>query len=68
MIPKLLLDEISRWILEKRYGNLQINFSGGKIVNVNRFESIKVDLLVTNTPNLKITATITDSTSTDAQV
>jgi hypothetical protein len=46
MIPKKLLDEINRWITEKRYGNLQINFSCGKIVNVNRNESIKIDMLV----------------------
>lgn len=47
MIPKELLAEITRWIVEKRYGNLQINFCGGKIVNVNRVESIKIELLVT---------------------
>lgn len=45
MIPKKLVEEINRWISEKRYGNLQINFSGGKIVNVNRSESIKVEML-----------------------
>lgn len=50
MIPKKLIDEINRWIQEKRYGNLQINFAGGKIVNVNKVESIKVEmLLVTGT-------------------
>lgn len=43
MIPKKLAEEINRWIEEKRYGNLQINFAGGKIVNVNRAESIKVE-------------------------
>jgi len=45
MIPKKLLEEIEKWISEKRYGNLQINFAGGKIVNVNRAESIKVEAL-----------------------
>ncbi len=45
MIPRKLLEEINLWIEEKRYGNLQINFSAGKIVNVNRTESIKVDSL-----------------------
>ena len=44
MIPKSMLDEINRWIVEKRYGNLQINFSGGKIVNFNRFESVKLEV------------------------
>ena len=56
MIPKKLLDEIQRWITEGRYGHLQINFSGGKIVNVNRVESIKVELLFVNNPETKITA------------
>lgn len=56
MIPKKLLDEIERWIKEGRYGHLQINFSGGKIVNVNRVESIKVELLFVNNPETKITA------------
>lgn len=45
MIPKKLLEEINLWIDERRYGNIQINFSGGKIVNVNRSESIRVESL-----------------------
>lgn len=45
MIPPKLTDEISRWIKEKKYGNIQINFSGGKIVNVNRTESFKVEVI-----------------------
>lgn len=45
MIPKKLAEEINRWIREKRYGNLQINFASGKVVNVNRCESVKVDEL-----------------------
>lgn len=52
MIPKKLEEEITRWVNEKRYGSLQINFQGGKIVNVNRNESLKVDaigLIVTST-------------------
>jgi len=61
MIPKKLLEEINRWIDDKRYGNLQINFSGGKIVNVNRTESIKVDMLV-NAQNGTITITESGST------
>ena len=39
------MDEIERWIQEKRFGHLQINFSEGRIVNVNRVESVKVTLL-----------------------
>lgn len=46
MIPKKLVDEINKWIAEGRYGNLQINFAGGKILNVNRVESIKIDMIV----------------------
>lgn len=47
MIPAKLRDEIERWISEGKYGNLQINFVAGKIVNVNRFESIKIEILTT---------------------
>lgn len=52
MIPKKLLEEINKWIQEKRYGNIQINFAGGKIVNVNRAESVKVDMLGTDPSSL----------------
>lgn len=45
MIPKKVLEEINKWIDEKRYGNLQINFAGGKIVNVNRVESLKIEAI-----------------------
>jgi hypothetical protein len=45
MIPPKLTAEIERWIQEKKYGNIQINFSGGKIVNVNRTESFKVEVI-----------------------
>ena len=54
MIPKRLTDEIIRWMDEKRYGSLQINFQEGKIVNVNRVESIKVEMLITNNPDTKV--------------
>jgi len=52
VIPKKLLEEINKWIQEKRYGNIQINFAGGKIVNVNRAESVKVDMLGTDSSSL----------------
>ena len=45
MIPKRLADEISSWINDKRYGHLQINFSAGKIVNINRTESLRIEQL-----------------------
>jgi len=45
MIPQKLDEEISRWIKEKKYGNIQINFAGGKIVNINRLESLKLETI-----------------------
>lgn len=45
MIPKKLTEEISRWITERKYGSLQINFQDGKIVNVNTVQSMKVEAL-----------------------
>lgn len=57
MIPKKLLDEISRWMNEGKYGNLQINFSGGKIMSVNRVESVKVEMLFVNNPAMNIDCT-----------
>ena len=57
MIPKKLLDEISLWIKDRRYGNLQINFAAGRIVNVNRTESIKVEAFPVD--NLTLTGTST---------
>ena len=62
MIPKKLLDEITRWITEGKYGHLQINFSAGKIVNVNRVESIKVEMLFNINPETTITAIATGDT------
>jgi len=45
MIPRKLTQEIERWIRESKFGNLQINFVGGKITNVNRTESLKVECI-----------------------
>lgn len=45
MIPNKVTEEITKWISEKRYGSLQINFQAGKIVNVNRNESLKVEAI-----------------------
>lgn len=56
MIPKKLLDEIKKWIDEGRYGNIQINFSGGKIVNYNITQSLKVDLVFTNNQDTRVSA------------
>jgi len=43
MIPQKLTDEIEKWMKNRKYGNLQINFVDGKIMNVNRTESIRVE-------------------------
>ena len=44
MIPAKLRDEIDTWMKEGKYGHLQINFAGGKIINVNRVESIRMEV------------------------
>ena len=56
MIPPKLTSEIERWIKDKKYGNIQINFSGGKIVNVNRTESFKVEVIWVDAPKATGTA------------
>lgn len=56
MIPKRLLDEISRWIDEGRYGSLQVNFQGGKIVNMNLNQSVKVESVGTTIGMIKVSA------------
>ena len=58
MIPKRLQQEIEIWIREAKFGNLQINFVGGRITNINRTESLKVESLGNN-----VTATYTASTN-----
>ena len=52
MIPPKLTDEIERWIRDKKYGNIQVNFSGGRIVNVNRTESFKVEVIWVDIPKV----------------
>ena len=65
-VPKQLLEEIESWIVHRKFGSLQINFQDGKIVNLNKVESVKVSMLagaemvgsisvtqITNTPMLK---------------
>jgi hypothetical protein len=54
LVPKKLIEEIERWITEKRYGNLQINFTEGRIVNVNRVESVKVTFLGDGVGGVKV--------------
>ena len=46
MIPKNLLDEINRWINEKKHGFIQINFYDGRIPNININESKKISAIV----------------------
>ena len=67
MIPPKLTEEIGRWIREKKYGNIQINFSGGKIVNVNRTESFKVEVIWSQSPQEKSTAELSVAGKSQAQ-
>ena len=67
MIPPKLTSEIERWISEKKYGNIQINFSGGKIVNVNRTESFKVEVIWVGSPKAEGTAEISVAAKSLAQ-
>ena len=60
MIPRKLLDEIELWIKQGKFGHLQINFNGGKIVNVNRVESVKVTQLGDNFVAQSTLTAITD--------
>jgi hypothetical protein len=43
LIPKRLINEIEDWMINKKYGNIQINFSAGKIVNYNVTQSLRVE-------------------------
>jgi len=55
LVPKKLIEEIERWIGEKKFGHLQINFSEGRIVNVNRVESIRLTMIGTSIGEATIT-------------
>lgn len=46
MIPARLRDEIEGWMKDGKYGHLQINFANGKIINVNRVESIRMEVRI----------------------
>jgi hypothetical protein len=43
VIPKGLTDEITRWMKLKKHGHIQINFNGGVIKSMNRYDSVKLD-------------------------
>jgi len=59
VIPRKLKEEIEDWMNNGRYGHLQINFEGGKIRNVNRVESFKVEMIgVVTTSNASTTKTV----------
>ena len=55
MIPKELEDAIKSWIDQKKYGCMEINFQGGKIMNFNLRQSILVKFQ-SNSSDTKITA------------
>ena len=42
LVLTAILEEIKDWIRNKRYGNIQINFYNGVVVNINRNESIQM--------------------------
>lgn len=56
MIPAKLREEIERWIAEGKYGNIQINFGGGRISSITRHESIRLEIT-----NLSGTTTLNGS-------
>ena len=61
-VPRKLLDELESWITLRKFGSLHINFQDGKIVNVNRVESIKVDMLGGHDSVESISASISTNT------
>lgn len=60
MIPAKLRDEIDTWMREGKYGHLQINFAGGKIINVNRVESIRMEVRIDTLSGSNTTVTGND--------
>ena len=52
MIPKQLQEAITLWQREARFGNIQINFVGGKIVNWNEVRSFKIVYDIVNATNV----------------
>lgn len=42
MIPSRLIEELERWIANKKYGEISIKFNAGQIVHMTRTESLKV--------------------------
>ena len=45
MIPKQLIREINYWIESEKFGHIQINFIKGRIININRTQSVKMNEL-----------------------
>jgi len=43
VIPKGLIDELKRWMKDGLYGHIQINFRDGKIMSLNRVQTINID-------------------------
>ena len=55
MIPRRLSQEIDIWIREKKFGNIQINFVGGRITNINLLQSLKVESIGNNVESVSAT-------------
>lgn len=37
-----IIDRVVKWMDQKKYGNIQINFAAGRVSNVNMNESVKL--------------------------
>ena len=40
-VPNWVLKEISQWITSEKYGYIQLNTQAGKIININKHETVK---------------------------
>ena len=48
MIPVNVVNEIEKFIAERKWGSLTLNFRNGKIENINRVDSVRVGTLKPN--------------------
>ena len=40
-LPEWIEKELQEWVDEKRFGYIQLNMQAGKIVNINKHETLK---------------------------
>lgn len=67
MIPKSITDEINKWMTGRFYGSIQINFRDGKIENMNKTQSVRLDDLKTSNPETKIVMTTVTRANVDGK-